>query len=234
MINKKIGSLLVSLAVLLMIFFSRPVGLLFLISLVIVLMCWLYKNKKMLQFYLLAAVSFVSVIMILNSPYTAFVNPDSIRRMEVICQVPERADTIGYKEYNRDGVYKAFTVIKDEIGFAAFFKNGFKKLGYFFGMYRSYYSWQNNLFLICFTVLYPFALIGIFSKQNHSFSCIRLFAIVYLLLTTFGIFLTCDEWSNRFISPAFPFILILAAAGFYYVYRLIKPVHLHKKYNNIC
>lgn len=211
--NKKRRSLVVSLLVLILICFSRPVGLLFFISLLVVVILWFYQNKKMLQFYLLTAATIASVIVILNSPYTAFVNPDSIRRMEIICQVPEVHNPAEYKEYNREGLYKAFTVIKDEIGFGAFFKNGVKKLGYFFGMYRSYYSWQNNLLLICFTVFYPFALIGAFSKPGKYFNYARIFSITYLFFTSIGIFFTCDEWSNRFISAAFPFILILAAGG---------------------
>jgi hypothetical protein len=222
LIEKKRNSLVSFLIILLLILFSRPVGLLFLVSVFTVLMCWLYQNKKRIQFYTLTGIGIISVIIILNSPFTAFINPDSIRRMEIICQVPEVNNKLVYKEYNREGLYKAFIVIKDEIGFSTFFKTGFKKLGLFFGMYRSYYSWQNNLLLIFFTVLYPFALLGIFSKQNKLFYYTRLFAITYLLFTTVGIFFTCDEWSNRFISPAFPFILILAAGGFSTVLQKIK------------
>lgn len=213
LIEKQRKSLVSFLIVLLLILFSRPVGLLFLVSVFTVLMCWLYQNNKKPQFYILTGIGIISVIIILNSPFTAFVNPDSIRRMEIICQVPEANNAPVYKEYNREGLYKAFIVIKDEVGFSTFFKTGLKKLGYFFGMYRSYYSWQNNLVLICFTVLYPFALIGIFSKQNKSFYYMRLFAAAYLLFAAVGIFFTCDEWSNRFICPAFPFVLILAAGG---------------------
>lgn len=225
LVDKKFIRLVALAAVLLLILLSRPVGLLFLMALFIVLMFWLYQNKKRIQFFILTGISIASVIIVLNSPFTAFINPDSIRRMEIICQVPETNDKIQYHEYNRQGLYNAFTVIKDETGFGNFFKNGFKKLGYFFGMYRSYYSWQNNLLLICFTVFYPLALIGIFSKQGKPFYYTRLFALVYLLFTSIGIFFTCDEWSNRFISPAFPFILILAAAGFLNVYRRINPEH---------
>lgn len=220
--NKKHSSLVASVILLILIFFSRPVGIIFLASLFIVLMVWLYKNKKMLQFYLLTAISIVSVTLILNSPFTAFVNPDSIRRMEIICMVPENNENTVYKEYNREGLYKVFTVIKDEVGFDNFFRAGFKKLGCFFGMYRSYYSFRHNLLLICFTLLYPFVLIGIFSKQSKTFYNTRLFSIIYLLLTSFGIFFTCDEWSNRFVAPVFPFMLMLAAQGF---------LSVQKKYN---
>ncbi len=165
LIDRKLNRLVAFAVVLLLILFSRPVGLLFLMSLFIVLLFWLYQNKKRIQFYILTCIGLVSVIIILNSPFTAFINPDSIRRMEIICQVPEANNTMVYHEYNREGLYRAFAVIKEEIGFGNFFMNGVKKLGYFFSMTRSYYSWPNNLLLICFTVFYPFALIGIFSKQ---------------------------------------------------------------------
>jgi hypothetical protein len=213
--EKKVKLFLYFTIVFLLILFSRPVGLLFLFSMFTVLMFWLYQNKKRVQFYILAGISIVSLILILNSLFTAFINPDSIRRMEIICQVPGSNIESPYKEYNREGLRKAFSVIKDEIGIGNFFKAGLKKTGCFFGMYRNYYSWQNNLLLICFTIFYPFALIGLFSKGNRGFCYIRLFAATYLLFTTIGIFFTCDEWSNRFISPAFPFILILAAVGFF-------------------
>jgi len=139
--------------------------------------------------------------------------------MEIICQVPEVNAPVEYKEYNREGLYNAFTVIKNEVGYGTFFTNGFKKLGCFFGMYRSYYSWPNNLLLICFTVFYPFALVGAFSRSGNSLFYVRLLSITYLLLTSIGIFFTCDEWSNRFISPAFPFVLILAAIGAQRVFK---------------
>lgn len=220
--NKKIQSFIVSIILLLLVFFSRPVGLLFAASLLVVLLYWLYKNKKILQFYMLTAVTMGTFVLVFNSPYTAFVNPDSIRRMEIICQVPEaKMDTV-YTEYNREGLYKAFSVIRNEVGVSNFFKTGFKKLGSFFGMYRSYYSWHHNFLLLCFTIFYPFVLLCLFLKPGASYSYVRLFALTYLLLTSAGIFFTCDEWSNRFISAAFPFILILAAGGVAWVLTKFK------------
>ena len=217
--DKKVIRLAALGLLLLLILFSRPVGIIFLLSLFIVLLFWLYQNNRKIHFYVLTGISLASVIVILNSPLTAYVNPDSIRRMEIICQVPETNEPMVYREYNRQGLNEAFRVIKEEVGLGNFFRNGFKKLGYFFGMYRNFYSWQHNLLLICFTVIYPFALIGLFSKRNKSYQYVQLFAIFYLSLTSIGIFFTCDEWSNRFIGPAFPFIMILAAGGLMHVQK---------------
>lgn len=217
--DKKVIRLAALGLLLLLILFSRPVGIIFLLSLFIVLLFWLYQNNRKIHFYVLTGISLASVIVILNSPLTAYVNPDSIRRMEIICQVPETNEPMVYREYNRQGLNEAFRVIKEEVGLGNFFRNGFKKLGYFFGMYRNFYSWQHNLLLICFTVFYPFALIGIFSKAGKPFYYIKIFALVYLVITLVGIFFTCDEWSNRFIGPAFPFIMILAAGGLMHVQK---------------
>ena len=198
----------------LFILFSRPVGVMFLISLFVVLIVWLYRTKRKILFYIFTGISIVSVVSILNSPLTAFINPDSLKRMEIICQVPENNTGTAYEEFNRQGLLKSISIIKNEIGVSAFFKNGLKKLGYFFGMHRNYYSWQNNLLLLCYTIFYPFVLIGIISNHGRQFYYIKFFAILYLSFTAIAIFFTCDDWANRFISPVFPFILILASAGF--------------------
>lgn len=208
---------------LLLILFSRPTGLIFLMTFFATTMTWLLHTKKRFALYAVAGIVVVTMIAVLNSPLTAFINPDSLKRMEIICQVPETSANAPYEEFNRQGLVKAFRVIKDDIGVGDFFRNGLTKLGYFFGMYRSYYSWQNNLLLLCYTLLYPFALIGIFSKKIRPFFYIKWFAIGYLCITAIVIFFTCDDWANRFISPVFPFILILAAAGF------VKTIAFFKK-----
>lgn len=222
--GRNVARFLVPVILLVFVLFSRPVGILFLASLVVVLLYWLYRNKKIKLFFLFFGLVVVGLVGFLNSPFTAFVNPDSIRRMEVVCQVPETNSTAEYQEYNRAGLYKAYLVIKDEVGFADFFITGFKKLAYFFGMYRSYYSWQHNLLLICFTAFYPLAVIGMFFRHAKRESYSRIFALCYLLLTSITIFFTCDEWSNRFISPAFPFVLILAAFGTWSISSSISAI----------
>ena len=211
--------------VLLLILFSRPVGILFLAAATGVVLTWLYSNKKKILFYIVSGLSLVAVIGIANSPVTAFINPDSLKRMEVICQVPETNTDTAYQEFNQVGLYKVYTVIRDDIGVVNFLKNGFRKLGRFFGMYRPYYSWQNNLLLLFYCIFYPFMLIGIFVKRGGGFFYVKLLSILYLLLTSIIIFFTCDDWANRFISPVFPFILILAASGFLGVYKTISKKH---------
>lgn len=211
---------------LLLISFSRPTGLIFLTTAALVSLMWLYRSNRKILFYLFSFLFLIGVVGIANSPLTAFVNPDSLRRMEVICQVPASNTDTAYQEFNRAGLMKAYTTIRDDIGFGNFFRLGMEKLGRFFGMYRPYYSWKNNCLLLMYYIFYPFALIGIFSRSGKRSFAVKAFSIIYLLITSMAIFLTCDDWANRFISPAFPFILILAAAGCCNIYDRIMRTHV--------
>ncbi len=204
---------------LLLILFTRPVGIIFLVTIFPVLILWLYRNGNKTGSAAFAAAALLLIIALFNSPAVNYINPDSIRRMEIICQVPEANASAPYQEFNREGLGKVYAVIKNEIGIKQFLNAGLKKLGMFFGLCRSYYSSRNNMLLMLLYVFYPLALIGIFSRQSENFYYLKRFSIIYITITAVLIFFTCDEWSNRFIAPVFPFVLILAAAG---VLRLLK------------
>jgi hypothetical protein len=201
---------------------SRPVGIIFFISSWVVYIHYLYSLENKKKAYLFSLVSLILFLVLLNSPFRYFINPDSIKRMEIICQVPEANKEIVYHEYNKEGLISAFKTIINETGIFVFIKNGFLKLAYTFTMWRPFFSLKNNLFQLIFTLLYPFALYGIFSKQNKKLKIIKLFSVSYISITSFGIFITCADWSNRFIAPVFPFIIILACLGLLHFYAFIK------------
>lgn len=193
--------------------FSRPVGVIFLAATALVLIAVFYRTGRIRLALLGLAISLAGLIAVANSPLAAFVNPDAVRRMEVICQVPQEGADTSYTEFNRSGLMSAFRVIKNEVGIGKFTGTGFSKLGAFYGMYRPYYSWYSNLLLLFYLVFYPFAIMGIFKRREGLSSSVKLLSITYLLFTSLAIFVTCDDWANRFISPAFPFILLLSAMG---------------------
>lgn len=205
----------------LLIIFSRPVGVIFVLSALPAFAALMYNRSKRWAVLILVAAG-SSFIGLAYSPLASFVNPDSLKRMEVICQVPETNDGASYTEFNRAGLYEAYKVIRDDIGWAEFLETGGKKLGRFYGMVRPYYRSTNNGLLLCFLIFYPFALIGIFSNRLKDFTSVKWLSVFYLLFTSVAIFFTCDDWANRFISPAFPFILLLAANGVYFFIK--KPL----------
>ena len=214
--------LLLSIFILLIIF-SRPVGVIFLLSAMLAFAFWMYSQSKKVLAGIIIIAMLASFIGLTYSPLASFVNPDSLKRMEVICQVPETNVDANYTEFNEAGLYEVYKVIRDDIGWGGFFKTGINKLGCFYGMGRPYYSWSNNGLLLLYLIFYPFAIIGIFSKRSTGFKSIKWLSVLYLLFTSFAIFFTCDDWANRFISPAFPFILLLAANGLYLLMK--KPVN---------
>lgn len=209
-------------AVMLLILFSRPVGVIFLLSSMLAKMVWAFSASRKRIALLLAMGVFGIFIGAFYSPLGSFINPDSIKRMEVICQVPEANAGIPYTEFNRGGISETYRVIRDEVGWGPFLNNGFRKLGFFYGMYRPYFSLTGNTLLLLHLVIYPFALIGLFWRSSKTFRNIKWLSVFYLLITSLAIFFTCDDWANRFISPAFPFILILATGGLMQVLKGIR------------
>ncbi len=201
---------------------TRPVGILFLLAAYLTFIYNCYTQKKHSFLWVLLVVGVVLCIEVLNSPVRYFINPDSLKRMELICMVPQEGFTADYNQFNRTGLIGAFKVVQDDIGFLNFFKTGIKKLGLFFGFVRPYYSLKNNIFLATNWLFYPFALMGIFFCKHRQFRTIKVFSILMILITALGIFVTCDDWSNRFIAPVFPFVILLAALGFHHIYTNAK------------
>ena len=204
---------------LLLILTTRPVGIIFFISGYLTLIFYSAFTKKKMQAIILSVAGIGVLVLLLNSPFRYFINPDSLRRMEVICQVPTSDRPVVYTEYNTTGLAGAYKVIKNEIGVVRFFKIGLLKLRSFFGLIRPYFSLKNNLFLSLYILLYPFALFGTGFYKNKKFAPLRFFCIVFTLITAAGIFVTCDDWSDRFIAPVFPFIIIPASCGIFLLYR---------------
>ncbi len=202
---------------------TRPVGVLFLLSAYLTFLFVCYHKKQQKVFVLSFVVGILFCTAVLNSPVRYFINPDSLKRMELICMVPQNGITANYSQYNRTGLAGAFKVVKNDIGFSNFFKAGVKKLQLFFGLARSYYSLKNNIFLEVNWLFYPFALLGIFFNRQKEFSVIKTFSILIILITAAGIFVTCDDWSNRFIAPVFPFIIILAGVGLNHLKNKVFP-----------
>jgi 4-amino-4-deoxy-L-arabinose transferase-like glycosyltransferase len=199
-------------SILVLLFTTRPIAIIFLLSCAFLNTYLLYINKKKVFFYVSILVAFILILVTISSPIRFFVNPDSIKRQEIICQVPEVNKDIPYKDFNSIGLGEALRVIKQDVGFGNYILLGLKKVFSFFKMQRSYFSSLNNLVLSSYYIIYLMAIIGLFIKEKK-YKVLKLFSILYILISIFCIFFTCSDWSNRFISPVFPFIILLAIIG---------------------
>ena len=203
---------------------TRPVGIIFILSAFCTLAIYSYTTKRKKIFVICAIASVAALFIILNSPFRYFVNPDSLRRMEIICQLPQDGNKAPYSQFNRTGLQGAYHVIKNEIGITNFLLNGLKKLKSFYGLTRPYFSDRNNLFLSLYWLFYPFAIVGVFNKKNLLFQNLKIFPLIYIIITSIAIFVTCDDWSDRFIAPVFPFIVFLAALGLSSIVARLKKI----------
>ena len=209
--NPKTGMFIL---MLFLVFFSRPVGVIFMVALAITLIIWLFKNNKRRTGIILSLFGLIVFGLMLQLHWAFYFNPDSLRRMEIICQVPINGSGVGYTEYNKAGLGEFAKVIVHEIGVGNFLQLGFRKVASFYSLRRSFYSTSHNLLLILTTLLfYPMAIIGMLFYKKPGINYVKLLLLLYIGITSVGIFFTCDEWSNRFIVPVLPMVIILACLG---------------------
>lgn len=95
-----------------------------------------------------------------------------------------------------------------------FFSLAAKRLGTFFGIYRSYYSLLHNLYSCSFFYISYLLLILSFRKLLKYWLAETLYMLSIILCFTITVSLTCDEWHNRFILGLMAFFLLLASVFF--------------------
>ena len=132
-------------------------------------------------------------------------------QQNVICDVPYKAIS---KQTNYDDTVSGVLLYIKQNPFD-FLKLCTLRFIAFWSLTRSFYSEAHNWMLrLFFYPLYFFALIKL--RRQIKFNC---YFIVYclsvLIVFTISVMLTCDEWSNRFIMPVLPIIILLAAYGLF-------------------
>jgi hypothetical protein len=215
--HEKIKWKITALAVLLVVVFTRPTGILLAPVLLVSYLPFIIQKKYKLSYVALTVLAGVLLIPVLNWMMKGggdfnFMLP--FTEGHIICGVPggnplpslslpENGNTIGgllYFAYHN---------------FSYFFTSGCKKLLYYFGMMRPYYSIGHNIYLASFFVpLYIFTMSGariLYGKDKALFW----FCVSWIGLFAGAVFFSCDEWSNRFIIPSIPIMIILALANFY-------------------
>jgi hypothetical protein len=103
-----------------------------------------------------------------------------------------------------------------------FFGFGLTKMKLFWGIHRSYYSLIHNIY-IC-TIFYSLYLLCIaaIKKMYQKFKPEFFYHFSYIILFTATVFISCDEWGNRFIMALYPSFLLIAAS-FFNTHITIKP-----------
>ena len=203
--------LMVLIFVLLLLIFTRPTGILLLIS----AFCFSYFKfvrhfrmlKQLLSLVLVALIFFTGLNSIMRSggelnfllPYI---------EEHIICGVPTSSGTHELLKPGDNSFGAVLSYISTH--FSQFLSLGLRRSIAFFGIGREYFSTMHNIVICsCFYLLYIFSVLSIrrWWKQDSN-------AVVYLFTTVVVTWvtavLTCDDWHNRFILSVYPVFIVLS------------------------
>jgi len=175
--------------------------------------CRLFELKKVTTAITGIIVLSAGLFCLLNYEMTSAASFDFIKpfiERNVICDVPDQRISSPANFYD-DNIQGLMLYIKQNpLNFLQLLALRFIA---FWGLVRSYYSSVHNLVLqLFFYPLYFFAVIKTRSLAKINFY-FTLYCLGILSVFTISVMLTCDEWSNRFIMPVIPIVILLASYG---------------------
>ncbi len=199
-----------------MLVFTRPSGLYFLLALIPVFFVLPLLRQHAWASILLSSGMLVLVFTIAgwssrNTPALDFLKP--FAENHVLCYLPVKT---GPQPAKQEAGSVWHFIIQHPVQSLWLMA---KRFATYWGLVRAHYSWSHNAMLILFFYpLYLFAFFGIrpLFFKNRVFTT---FALSLFMVFTLSVMLTCDDWSNRFLLPLVPFIIIFAVTGFMHVFE---------------
>lgn len=197
---------------------SRPLGILFVIPVLLFIFLHLNKKQKKL-FYIVSIFSLIILNLIIQTVFTT-TSDWSMRRsildQSLICDIP---DTNGNKNIilsdNPSQLYQLFFYITHNFSIA--FKLALVRLRYFFFMVRDYYSIMHNAYLLIYIIGIYLLIIFRFKKIYAALSKpLGAFILSVTLLFALTISLQCDDYHNRFFLTLMPIFMTLSVVALLY------------------
>jgi hypothetical protein len=198
-------SIILRFVLMLMLTFSRPVGIFYAIALLFVLMKERqFKPAKLFLFSAFGSV-FIIVLFFLPIHYSDFALP--VYQGSVICGFPEYPNAILPEgNYTLAEIHSAF--IKEH-GLGSFLFLAVKKTLTFFTVTRPYYSASHNFLNSTYYVFILGGLLGIRQLLKQGSHLVFRTYFAWVLMASLGItILIYNEWSERFIVPLLPFFIL--------------------------
>jgi hypothetical protein len=211
---KKIGlyAWLKILALLLLILFTRPTGLLFFPGTLLYVFFRFFPAFSFLQKILMTGAAVIFFIFFLNSSLGAGGGFDFMYPFQtemIICGVPGTNEVMPIDMMEQPnsiaGLLYYITHNTEQ-----FLRLSWYKTLAFFGVAREYYSPAHNLLLRL--IVFPFYILALFSlrwwwknKRGMLAYCLTFIAITWL-----SVIVSCDDWHNRFLFTLVPYIYILS------------------------
>ena len=218
-------NLLLTILLFVLLILARPTGLL-LSPVLLIYFLFLFINQKeylkAILFTALITLVFVGVLNYAMQSSTTFNFVKPFIENQIICDVPTQ---ILYKPVSITssntlvGIFDYIMHNKKQT-----FLLAYQRFISYWGMQRSTNSRSHNLFFACF--FYPIYLFGVFGaielfKREKG---VLIFITSTFIFFTFSVMISCDEWSNRFIVPIIPFVMMLGAIGIHFCYEKMGKV----------
>lgn len=195
--------------------FTRPVGLFFLPSAFVFIVFKFYRAQAAVLLLTAGVMVGVAFFVLTNYSMQSGEEYDYLLRFTdgyVICGIPSMPAKLLHLPVKENSVYGLAYLMIHYPGF--FFSLLFQRLLFFFTAVRRYYSLPHNLFVAgYFCTLYVFAAWGI-KKLFRVYIAEMLFMFLLIFFTALIVGLSCDEWHSRFLYTVFPFLMLLATFAF--------------------
>lgn len=215
-------NILLILILALIVTFSRPQGILFVIPLLLYYMESHFGIKRKWSHLLLVLLTFLVFVYSFNRNVSCEYVYRPIADCSIICGFPVESFQGVYP--NQCTIASAHKYLLQTYGPLQEIKLFFQKIISLFTFTRSYYSAGHNILVSLNFLLYLFCLIPFF-KKPAGLSKEWLLLVRILLLNVCLIGLTYDDWHGRYLSIIMPVIILLSAFGFHQLkIRLKKQI----------
>jgi len=196
---------------------SRPLGILFIIPLVVFFYFYLNRRQKLL-FYIVAALLISVFNFVVQTVFTTTSDWNLQKVMQegdLICNIPNPAGKSNLQiTENPNQLYQLFYFVTHN--FTYFWGLASKRLALFFTLRREYYSPFHNSYLLIFIgSLYSLILWRIQWIFKALPRPILVFSGMVICSFAAAVALQCDDYHNRFFLSLMPFWAVLAAAGIF-------------------
>lgn len=215
------------LALMFVILFTRPTGLLFFPGALIYVFFRFFPAFSFLQKILITGSAVIFFLFFLNSSLGAgggfdFMYP--FKTEMVICGVPGSNEMIPIDVMDQPNSIAGLLYYITH-NTAQFLRLSWSKTMAFFGLARDYYSPAHNMLLRL--IVFPFYLLSVFSLRwwwKHKRG-ILIYCLTFIGVTWLSVVVSCDDWHNRFLFTLVPYIYILSVPA---ITRIGRKILINK------
>ena len=206
--------LIITFIILSIVILSRPLGILFVIPVLLFIYQHLNKRQKLL-FFCTVVLAVLVINKIVQLVFTT-TSDWSMRRTffdeSIICDIPRPSGRTLDLTENTNQLYDLFYYITHN--FSIFLNLAITRLRYFFFMVRDYYSFAHNFYLLVYLFsLYILGIVRVKQVWRKMGNAVMLFVFSSIILFAMAVAFQCDDYHNRFFLTLMPFFATLAVVG---------------------